>query len=432
VQRKCASGGGIQCEECARKTKLDLRRRAISDIADSSVPSVVEEVLLSSGDPLDRLTRTFMEERLGHDFASVQVHSNDRAAESAAAVNALAYTVGDHVVFGRGHYAPASQAGRQLLAHELTHVIQQDGIASTVSKFSDLRLGNTDDDAEREADTRARQIVDMGRAEAPRLRSAEPVINRQSDDRQTTGGGLPYREATQLAECMKIMGPDSSEYCRREVLGEEPIPATDETPAARVGNTAVTQPAETTVQNAKQKEANEEKKGIEYTGTGAIETETKKDDGTIKTEFAPKYNFEAAIPFIDKRIGPFSIAKEISTAVGGPFNLTQVEWETTVKVLSMEIENVKAPLGLGYLSLGVGSSAIANVGYDFSKNSDAAHFGFGAGGEAKYSRTKESPFFIKVEGSVEKTYDQEGNAHFAWGPLTFKTSLSIGFTFGSK
>ncbi|HUX88710.1 MAG TPA: DUF4157 domain-containing protein, partial [Chloroflexota bacterium] len=66
-----------------------------------------------------------MEARLGHDFSQVRVHSDDQAAESARAVNAYAYTVGQHVVFGDRQFGSSSTAGRELLAHELAHVIQQ-------------------------------------------------------------------------------------------------------------------------------------------------------------------------------------------------------------------------------------------------------------------------------------------------------------------
>jgi hypothetical protein len=66
-----------------------------------------------------------MEPRFGHDFSRVRVHTDARVAESARAVNALAYTVGRDVVFGPGHYRPSSLGGRKLLAHELTHVLQQ-------------------------------------------------------------------------------------------------------------------------------------------------------------------------------------------------------------------------------------------------------------------------------------------------------------------
>jgi len=71
-----------------------------------------------------------MEPRFGHDFSQVRVHTNAKVAESARAVNALAYTVGRDVVFGVGQYAPTTSAGQRLLAHELTHVVQQQGFST--------------------------------------------------------------------------------------------------------------------------------------------------------------------------------------------------------------------------------------------------------------------------------------------------------------
>jgi len=79
------------------------------------------------GQPLDAETRSFFEPRFGHSFTHVRVHTDTQAAESAAAVHALAYTVGGNIVFAAGRYAPGSQSGRRLLAHELTHVVQQGG-----------------------------------------------------------------------------------------------------------------------------------------------------------------------------------------------------------------------------------------------------------------------------------------------------------------
>ena len=83
-----------------------------------------------AGQALDRATREFFSARFGHDFANVRVHADTAAAESARALNALAYTVGRDVVFGAGQYAPGTRAGKQLLAHELTHVVQQSAAAS--------------------------------------------------------------------------------------------------------------------------------------------------------------------------------------------------------------------------------------------------------------------------------------------------------------
>jgi hypothetical protein len=95
-------------------------------------PNVVYDVLRSPGQPLDRGVREFMEPRLRHDLSKVRIHTDRRAEESARSMNALAYTVGTDVVFAAEHYAPASFAGRRLLAHELVHVLQQGGINGTV------------------------------------------------------------------------------------------------------------------------------------------------------------------------------------------------------------------------------------------------------------------------------------------------------------
>ncbi len=89
---------------------------------------MVHQVLRQPGQPLDPDTRVFMETRLGADLSPVRVHTDARAAESAQAVNAVAYTVGTNVVFGPGQYRPGSFAGRMLLAHELVHVLQQTGM----------------------------------------------------------------------------------------------------------------------------------------------------------------------------------------------------------------------------------------------------------------------------------------------------------------
>jgi hypothetical protein len=131
LQRTCACGGtaGLtgQCAECDTE-RLTLHRHPLNQLEPSaplSVPPIVDEVLRSPGQSLDGETRGFMESRLGHDFSRVRVHTDARAAKSARQVNALAYTVGHNVVFETGQYQPGTARGRQLLAHELTHVAQQ-------------------------------------------------------------------------------------------------------------------------------------------------------------------------------------------------------------------------------------------------------------------------------------------------------------------
>jgi Domain of unknown function (DUF4157)/Glutaminase len=89
-------------------------------------PPIVNSALSSGGQPLDAGTRTFMESRFGYNFSDVRVHTNGQAAESTQAVNARAYTVESDVVFGEGQYKPGTGEGQRLLAHELTHVVQQE------------------------------------------------------------------------------------------------------------------------------------------------------------------------------------------------------------------------------------------------------------------------------------------------------------------
>jgi Domain of unknown function (DUF4157) len=81
---------------------------------------------LGSGQPLDHGTRGFLEPRLGHDLSRVRVHTDARAAASARALHARAFAAGHRVAFATGEYAPQSHEGRRLLAHELTHVVQQE------------------------------------------------------------------------------------------------------------------------------------------------------------------------------------------------------------------------------------------------------------------------------------------------------------------
>jgi hypothetical protein len=134
VQRKCACGGSGECEECKGKEET-LQRRAAGTATPSPVPSpspskappIVHDVLRSTGQLLDNHTRAFMERRFAHDFSQVRIHADAKAAESAGVVDALAYTVGQHIAFASGRYAPATQEGRRLMAHELAHTIQQAG-----------------------------------------------------------------------------------------------------------------------------------------------------------------------------------------------------------------------------------------------------------------------------------------------------------------
>jgi Domain of unknown function (DUF4157) len=169
LQRKCACGshtsGNSECAECGKK-KLGLQRKlrvgASNDPLESEADRIAEQVmttpahprvssvarriqrasgpstgatetvpesvpvaLVRGGRPLDAAVQQDMEQGFGHDFSQVRVHTGSAAERSARDLSAQAYTVGHDIVFGTGGFAPQTHEGRQLLAHELTHVVQQ-------------------------------------------------------------------------------------------------------------------------------------------------------------------------------------------------------------------------------------------------------------------------------------------------------------------
>jgi hypothetical protein len=175
LQRKCScgatSGPTGECEERSKKNRLglqtklkvnepeDVYEQEADRIADQvlaapshstvsgappriqrfsgqsnrqmdAAPASVEQALTSPGRPLESALRQDMEQRFGHDFSRVRVHSGAVAEQSARDVNAHAYTVGHDIVFGAGRFAPRMHDGRRLIAHELTHVVQQEGSVS--------------------------------------------------------------------------------------------------------------------------------------------------------------------------------------------------------------------------------------------------------------------------------------------------------------
>lgn len=173
LQRKCACGGTPgptgECEAC-RKKRLQRKTGQPStlDHQHSEAPPIVHEVLRSPGEPLDRETRAFMEPRFGHDFSRVRIHTDSRAAESARAVSAQAYAVGTNVVFDRDQYMPAAAPGRRLIAHELTHVVQQRALTNETAP---LRIAHGSDHCEHEADRTADKI---DTSEEIRVLNSEP------------------------------------------------------------------------------------------------------------------------------------------------------------------------------------------------------------------------------------------------------------------
>jgi len=159
LERQCSCGAhvcaGPFVDGNAARSK-NLQRHSANQHEPSEAPPIVHEVLHSPGHGLDAATRSFFEPRLGHDLSRVRVHTDSRAAESARATRALAYTVGHDVVFGESQYRPQTSEGLRLLTHELTHVAQQES-----ASLSDhpLTIGPTDHLAEREAQNAAKSVT---------------------------------------------------------------------------------------------------------------------------------------------------------------------------------------------------------------------------------------------------------------------------------
>jgi hypothetical protein len=151
------------------------------DAAETTAPPIVQEIVSSPGQPLDAGIRAFMEPRFGHDFGEMRVHAGPRAAHAAKSVSAVAYTAGRDIVVGRENVAPDTRQGRELIAHELAHVVQQSG--RTPSEPSNLRSTCPDDAAERAAHSAAAAVA-RGGSFRPQTRTGV-ALARQMD------GGTP-------------------------------------------------------------------------------------------------------------------------------------------------------------------------------------------------------------------------------------------------
>ncbi|HEX5153068.1 MAG TPA: DUF4157 domain-containing protein [Parafilimonas sp.] len=130
VQRKCA-----HCEEEEKQTQ---RKESNAAITNASHPENYINSI-SGGRPLGENERSFFEPRMGYDFSDVRIHADSSAANSARSINALAYTSGNNIVFNEGQFSPGTDDGKKLLAHELTHVMQQNSSSSenTIQRYSD-------------------------------------------------------------------------------------------------------------------------------------------------------------------------------------------------------------------------------------------------------------------------------------------------------
>jgi hypothetical protein len=176
------------------------------------VPSLVRDVLRSQGAPLDASVRREMEPRIGHDFSRVRVHADPKAAASARAIGASAYSFGSHVVFGAGSYAPATKAGRMLLVHELAHVAQRPDESGPPK-----RVAAADSATEQSARAVA---AGQGQDKAPNADAPPGEIKRASDP---TNAAL-YPTVDERKDIRKVLDPEQE---KAEETGKAPDLVTD-------------------------------------------------------------------------------------------------------------------------------------------------------------------------------------------------------------
>ncbi|WP_433263002.1 DUF4157 domain-containing protein [Actinosynnema sp. CS-041913] len=183
-------------------------QRAVGNAGASTLveeESPVHDVVRSSGAPLDVGVREDMESRFGQDFSGVRVHTDGAAHESARSVNAQAYTVGENIVFQSDKYDPSSDAGKHMLAHELTHVVQQrSGPVDGTDAGGGVKVSDPSDRFEREASANADHVMS-----AP----AAPAVQRHEDHDHGAEAAL-QREDVPAEE--EEEAPAAQTYVQRE------------------------------------------------------------------------------------------------------------------------------------------------------------------------------------------------------------------------
>jgi hypothetical protein len=172
----------IQKQAEADVVRIAAGRRAVSEAEPTGDPDAVHKAVDSPGRPLDSDTRGLMQARFGQDFGDVRVHTGPQAAEGAQALNAQAFTVGQDIVFGESAFEPGTERGQRLMAHELTHVVQQEGSTAGLEErrdqtapplaFEELDLPRTGDANEDAPEAIAPVASAPDGAEAP---PAEPI-----------------------------------------------------------------------------------------------------------------------------------------------------------------------------------------------------------------------------------------------------------------
>ena len=170
-EREEQSGGMVQRQSAPEQASddNDAEEQVQSKATQSAGPAVTTSVanniraMNGGGSPLSNTTRAFFEPRFGVDFSQVRVHTDSRAADTSNSINAKAFTVGRNIAFGPGRYAPQSREGQQLLAHELTHIVQQ-GAASTRINTVQRQEATLDEPVFEPSEAKLEEMEDEGEA----------------------------------------------------------------------------------------------------------------------------------------------------------------------------------------------------------------------------------------------------------------------------
>src|SRR5438477_4385688 len=192
---------------------------AVTSAIEEQQSSPVKEVVGSGGgSPLDRETRGFMESRLGADFGDVRIHTDSKASESAKSVQAHAYTVGNDVVFQSGKYSPESDSGKRMLAHELTHVVQQrSGPVAGTPAPGGIKVSHPADSFEQAAESSADRVMSSAPAAQLATAAAPPSIQREGEEEDEVQGTFVQREGEAGEEEEEV----AQTSIQREAAGEE-------------------------------------------------------------------------------------------------------------------------------------------------------------------------------------------------------------------
>lgn len=194
---KAVAGPMVKPEAPGKKTTMSPAGD-VTGAAGLHAPPVVHDVLQAAGEPLDKDTRSYMESRFGHDFSKVRIHTGASASAAAAAVDARAFTVGNDIVFGSGQYDQRTGKGRKLLAHELTHTIQQGGLHKAAASAVSIPTAIEDHRLEREAERASDEVMSAGHSGRPSVRrSGRRVLSKAP---KAGGDSAPDPEKDNVAE----------------------------------------------------------------------------------------------------------------------------------------------------------------------------------------------------------------------------------------